>query len=637
MKFSELALHLERLSRMRSRNEMTAELAALAALAPADEVDKICYLLLGELLPPYRGVEFNIAEKLMIRVLAGAFEHSAAEVLRRYKSKGDLGDVAHDLARRHRPSGRDGPSVTAVYGRMLAVAREAGEGSQERKVRQLAELFSALDARSVVFVARIPLGKLRLGFSEATLLDALSVMERGDKSARPVIERAYNVTADVGAIARRLKTGGLRGLGRLMPTPGVPLRPALAERVSGPEEATEKAGAMVGVEPKLDGLRVQIHIWPHGRRTEVALFSRNLENTTPMFPEIVEAARHLPVRSAILDGETIGYNPKTGRFLSFQETVKRKRKHDIEAFAKKIPLTVFIFDVLYHNGRSLLELPFRERRMILEGILTPHARPAGVRAKRAERAGGARTRTLYIAEDHTTDDPAVIRAALNRRIASGLEGLVLKNLAAPYEAGKRGFHWMKLKAASAELSRLRGGGERRAESQALDTIDCLVMGAYAGRGKRTGFGVGGFLLGVRGTDDRYYSISRLGTGLSDEQFREAHRRLTKLTSAAQPKEYVVDAEMAPDIWASPEMVVEVLADEVTLSPRHTAGRAAPGRGAPGPLGKARGRGYSLRFPRLVRFRDDKSPQDVTAVAEVRDLYRRQNVATKKEHDHAKRH
>lgn len=603
MYFSHLAAVLEKLEATTSRNEITRILGDLFREAGEGEIDKLCYLLLGELLPAYRGIEFNIAEKMMVQILATAYGRTTGEIARRYTSRGDHGDVAFRLASERGGRYRE-VSVGAVYDRLFATAGHAGSGSQERRISQMAELITELDPRSAKFVARIPIGKLRLGFSDATILDALSLMVAHDKSARKRIEAAYNVTADIGAIAQHLKSGGLSALARMSATPGIPIRPSLAERLKTVEEIVKKAGPQVAVEPKFDGFRTQIHVWPERTGKQVALFSRNLENTTAMFPEIVAAAKRLRVRSVILDGEAIGYNAKTGKFSPFQETAQRKRKYDIAAFVKKIPLSVFVFDILYWNGSSLLAKPQRERREILEGIL-------GRR--------GARD-TIRMDEQRVTNDPAVIAHELRAKISKGLEGLVVKNLAAPYDAGKRGFHWIKLKGTSALLEKLRGGA-KRGESQVLDTIDCVVMGAYRGRGKRTAFGFGGFLLGVRGPGDQYYSISRLGTGLSDEQFRKMRQHVAKLKVDGQPKDYVVDREAAPDTWVRPSLVVEILADGISLSSRHTAGRKSGAR-LPD---VTRGRGYSLRFPRLVRFRDDKSVEDATSVTEVAKLYKLQKT------------
>lgn len=593
MKFPDLAVYLEKLENTASRNEMTITLAEIFRRAGEEEIDKISYLLLGKLLPSYRGIEFNMAERMMIRALALAFGETAPGIMRKYKSSGDLGDVAYDLAGQKK-KWRD-IEVNSLYDVLLGIALDSGTGSQERKIKKMAELLSNLDARSIKFVVRMPLGKMRLGFSDVTLLDAFSTAERGDKSARALIEAAYNVGADIGAIAKKIKSGGLPSLKKIETTPGIPVRPSLAERLPDVLETIEKAGPLVGVEKKLDGFRTQLHVWSEKGKKHISLFSRNLENTTPMFPEIVAAAEKLKVKDVILDGESIGFNPKNGRFTSFQETVQRKRKHGIEEFAKKIPLHIFIFDILHLNGESLVTRTLRERRKILERVLPAHG-----------------TGTIILVEHKETDDPHFLEEELKKSVAAGLEGLVAKNLEAPYRAGHRGFHWIKLKATMAALENLRAG-KKRGKTQVLDTVDCLIMGAYKGRGKRADFGIGGFLLGIRGPGDKYYTISRLGTGLSDERFREARRRLEGLRATSMPKEYVADKEVAPDIWAKPSIVAEILADEITLSPRHTAGRHS-----------AKGRGYSLRFPRLVRFRDDKGPEDATTLKEIEKLYKMQS-------------
>jgi len=415
MKFAELAKYFSRLETTSSRNEITAILAELFGKAGHTEIDKICYLALGELLPAYKGLEFNLAEKMLIRIIAAAYETPAEKVAQIYKSKGDLGDAAYEFAKGKQHGAE--LSIGEVYERLLEIAKESGAGSQERKIKKTAELLSSLDPLSVKFVTRIPAGKLRLGFSDATILDALSIMAKGDKTARPLIERAYNVTADIGSIASRIKTSGLKSLEKLEPKAGIPIRPSLAERVPDPKDIIEKLGPRVAVEPKLDGFRTQIHLWKEGAEKRVALFSRNLENTTPMFPEIVAAAKKLNVSSVILDGETIGYDPKTGKFMPFQETVQRKRKHDIVEMAKKIPLATWIFDILYLNKKSLLNVSFSERRNLLEKIMK-----------------GQKT-ALHIVAQTITDNAEGIISELNKMTKAGLEGVVIKNLRSHYEAG----------------------------------------------------------------------------------------------------------------------------------------------------------------------------------------------------------
>lgn len=594
MTISQLAQYFQKLENTTSRIKITEILAEIFKKANSSEIGKICYLALGQLLPAYKGVEFNLAEKMMIKVLAEVTGQPEEKVRKIYKEEGDLGDTIYKLKSQSSKLKTTTKglklSVSDVYDALLEVARESGEGSQERKIKKMADILRHLDALSAKFVARIPVGRLRLGFSEVTILDALSLMELEDKSARAEIERAFNVVADIGFIATQIKKYGIKSLTKIKAEPGIPIRPSLADRISGAQEAVKKVGPQVAVEPKLDGFRIQIHVWQEKKEKQVALFSRNLENTTYMFPEIVEAAKELKVESVILDGEAIGYDPKTGKFAAFQETVQRKRKYGIEEMAKKIPLTVFVFDVLYLNGKSLLALSFAERRNILEKIIKEQ------------------NKVIRLARQIVTDDPKIVENELKKAIIANLEGLVIKDLKQAYQAGSRGFHWVKLKPSSAAVEKLRAG--LQIETKGLpDTIDCVIMGAWRGRGKRAKFGVGGFLLGVR-EGEKYYTISRLGTGLSDEQFQEAADRISKLQTKNKPKQYVVIEEEEPDIWIAPSLVVEILADEITLSPRHTAGRI-------------KDHGYSLRFPRLVRFRDDKNPEDITTVKEIEKMYKMQ--------------
>lgn len=588
MRFSELSEYLKSLEETASRNAIVQILASVFRKSAVPEIDKICYLLLGRVSPQYEGIELNFAEKMMVRALARAYGETPRDILKKYKKAGDLGDVAQQAASEKRKTKNEKLSVLEIYERLYKVATESGGGSQERKLELMADLLQALDPLSAKYTARIPIGKMRLGFSDVSMLDALSVMEVGDKSARKRIEAVYNVTADIGKVAKRVKSGGIRNILRITAQPGIPIRGSLAERLPTAQKVAEKLAPKFAVEPKMDGFRTGLHVWTEKGKKKVRIFSRNLENVTSMFPEIVEAAKKLPVKSAIFDGEAIGYSPKTGKFASFQETVQRKRKYGIEEMAKSIPLKVFIFDVLYLNGETLLKEPFSKRREILEGRLRLHTR----------KEDGA----ILLADHKVVKSAEELKEMFSKYIGEGLEGAMAKKLDVPYRAGGRGYHWVKFK---------KNTGVGKNETGLADTIDCVLMGAYRGRGKRVGFGYGGFLLGVPG-GGKYYTLSNLGTGLTDEQFREMKKMVDKVSAKDMPKEYIVDKTIAPDVWISPKIVLEILADEITLSPRHTAGRDRD---------RDRVRGYSLRFPRLIRVRDDKDPKDATSVKEVEKLYK----------------
>lgn len=582
MKFAKLAVYLEKLEKTPSRNEITKILSDLFKETSPHEIDKVVYLLCGRLLPNYKGMEFNIAEKLMFGVLAKAYGRGPEEVEHLFKAKGDLGAVAEELARKpHQPLNTDHRplSVSDVYGQMFAIAQESGTGSQDRKINLMADLLATLDPLSVRFVARIPIGNLRLGFSDMTILDALSFMLKGDKSARPEIENAFNVNVDIGLIAKKVKEKGLAGIKNVDPKPGIPIRPSLAERLPTAEKILEKVGEKVYVEPKYDGFRAQVSIWREGSQKKVAIFSRNLENTTLMFPDLVSAVKKIKVESAIFDAEAIAYNVKTGKFLPFQETSQRKRKHGVDEAVKRLPLRLFLFDILYKNGKSFLHLPFAARRKILE--------------KTVLKVDGI----VAITDQEVADSADKIRDLIKKYLSEGLEGAMIKKIDAPYKAGARGYHWVKYK--------------KTTEEGVADTIDCLVMGIYKGKGKRTGFGVGAFLAGVLNSSTslgagRFKTVSKIGTGLTDEQWREMKTRSTKLEIRNKPSEYDVHQNLEPDLWCRPSLVVEILADEITKSPIHRAGLA-------------------LRFPRLIRFRDDKNPGQATTVKELEKLYAMQKI------------
>ena len=611
MTFAEFAKVLHQLETTASRNEMTKILAELFKKVKGQEIGQVCYLVCGRLLPKYEGVEFNLAEKLMVRAIGQALGRSIEEVTKVYKETGDLGETVFKIKDKRAKSKNEIKklkiSVTEVYNKLMEIAKEEGEGSVERKINSMAEMIKDLDALSVKYLVRIPVNKMRLGFSDMTILDALSWMEKGDKSLRPEIERAFNVSADIGRIAKVFKNKGLRGLNKVQSEAGVPIRAALSERLPSLKKILEKLDNQVAVELKFDGLRLQIHFAKSKEQRAkskdktilinledgegmVRMFSRNMDNVTNMFPDVAAAIRDLAkdkkIDNIILDGEAIAFNPLSGKLMAFQETVKRKRKHGIAQALKDLPIRVYVYDLLLINGKSYLNKAFKERRKQLEQLFE----------------GRTKKDTLVLAEQHLVDNTAKMKRLFDNYVAQGLEGAMFKKLGSVYQAGSRNFNWVKYKPTT------EGTG-------LLDTIDCLVLGLYGGKGKRTKFGVGAFLAGLikkskikKGhkydirEKEGFVTVSKVGTGLTDEQWREMKRRCQSLVVDKQPLEYQVPKGLKPDYWLAPGLVVEIKADEVTKSPLHTAGLA-------------------LRFPRLVRFRDDKSADEVTTVREIERMKR----------------
>ena len=570
MKFSELAAYLDQLEGTSSRNELVRILSELYRACSVDEIEPTTYLIQGRLAPFFEPVEIGLGERLLISAMAMAYDTSKEDVTKAYRQSGDLGLTAEGLAPKTR---RGVPTVVEVHRRLRDIADTSGEGSLQAKLEMFAGLLEDLDAASAKHLVRITLGKIRLGIGDPTVLDALSFAKQGDRSLRPALEAAYNRTSDLGLIARTLWARGVKGMDALKVTVGKPLRSQLAERLPNPEAVIKKLG-LVGVQPKYDGLRVQIH----KNGGEVSIFSRNLETMTLMFPELVAATKVLRVKSVILDGEAIAYNPDLEEYVPFQETTARRRKQGIDEFAARVPLRAFIFDIMFRDGSDLTPLPYEQRFAIVDELLNG-------------------SETLQVAPLTKTDSVEVLTRELIDNISLGLEGVVAKRLDSPYQAGARNFNWVKLK--------------RNTSGQLTDTIDAVLIGYYRGKGKRAEFGAGALLAGVYDSDsDEFVSISKLGTGLSDEGWRELYKQLNALEVGEKPAR--VRSGLIPDVWLKPEVVVEVLADEITPSPRHTAGKIGDQPG------------FALRFPRIVSIRSaDKKPEDATTVREVREMFEQQ--------------
>lgn len=594
MSIKEFSKYLDKLEKTASRNEMTALLAELFSKLKAGEVRPAAYLSLGKLAPAFEGVEMNIAEKLMIRILMEAYGAKEKEIQDLYRDKGDLGSAAEVLGKKNQAKNLE---ISQVYQQLLEIAGFEGTGSQEKKITGFANLLQKLDSLSARFVVRIPLEKLRLGFSELTLLDALSVIKAGDKSLRPQLEGAYNVSADIGRVVEVFKKQGLKGVQKIEIIPGTPVRMSAAERLPTAEKIIEKLGRAY-MEPKLDGFRVQVHVFSESQITNyrlgkqkglsfgggkiVKIFSRNLEDTTNMFPDIVKTVRELGIGNAIFEGEAVGYDPNTGQFLPFQQTMQRKRKYGIQETVQEIPLKVFVFDLLFLDGKAVYKQPYQKRRALLLKNFPPPESDKNILATQVKKVSSAKQIEKYFDEF----------------ISEGLEGAMIKKIDAPYQAGARGFHWIKFKRAQrGELS---------------DTIDAVLMGYYYGRGKRTEFGIGAFLIGVYSKkEERFKTLAKVGTGLTDQQWRQLKIRAEKIKVSQKPKQYELKKELKPDVWTAPEMVVEIEADEITRSPIHSAAQDKEGRG------------LALRFPRLRSFRDDKAPTQATSEAELITLFKNQ--------------
>jgi DNA ligase-1 len=363
---------------------------------------------------------------------------------------------------------------------------------------------------------------------------------------------------------------------------GTPIIPAAAERLPTAQAIFDKLGPCIA-EPKLDGFRLQIHLNKTSAHHEIHFFSRNLQDMSAMFPDLTKEMLKLNVTSLICEGEAIGYDPDTGNFLPFQETVKRKRKHGVEEMATEFPLQLFLFDILYLNGESYLNVPYNQRHDTLTKILN-----------------GVSSEHLFAIQHKEIHNGKELEDYFYAEVAQGLEGLVVKRPDAIYQPGKRNFNWIKLK--------------RQEEGHLEDTIDCVVLGYYAGKGKRSHFGIGAFLVGVFNKDrDVFQTVAKIGTGMTDDEWRDLKKKCDALAVEDKPKNIECAKELTPDVWVTPTIVCRVRADEITLSPLHTAGKTATTLG------------YALRFPRFMDYRTDKSAEEASTDHEIKRLYENQFI------------
>lgn len=562
MKFSELTKVWEEIEATASRNEKTEILSRLLKNSGGEnEIAAVVNLSLGRLRPAWEGVEFALADKQVIKGIAMFFGRDVVQIESEYRKLGDLGELIYRMDEGAISNGLDVTDVALIY--LDDLAKISGKGSVEAKLAQLMKIFGLMDAVERKYLVRIVLGKLRLGFSDQTVIDALSYMLCGDKSLSKKIEAVYNATPDIAAVASGIEGGGEKYLEKPFVVPGVPVIPMLCQRLKSPKEMVKKMGE-VAVEAKFDGTRVQIHF----DGDKVATFTRNLEKTTEMFPELKDIRNFVNAKSIVLDAEAVAVEKESGKILPFQVTITRKRKHDIDEVSKEIPLRFYIFDILELDGVTVMDKSYKDRRELLEKAII-------------------KNEILVVDDYRVTSDPDEIEKWHREYLDMGLEGVIVKKLDSQYIPGRTGWNWVKMKEVEDSHAKL------------ADTIDGVIMGYYSGKGKRSAFGIGAFLIGVR-SEDKILTLAKIGTGLSDELFKELFVKLSSLAVKTVPDEYIIDKNMMPDVLVEPKVVVEVAADEITKSPIHTAGVA-------------------LRFPRLIKIREDKDVASATSIEELKDI------------------
>jgi DNA ligase 1 len=587
VKYEVVAEAYRDLEQSTGRLALTGRLAELLAATPAGLLPTVCYLCQGLIAPEFAGVDLGLAEKLAMRAVATATGTGPEQVANLLRETGDLGVAAEQLLDRTAVGHRSGTEktagrpasleVTAVTDTLHRIAEAAGPGSQGAKLDLLTGLLGQATPLEARYLLRLVTKGLRLGIGTPTILDALAQVYAGGRADRPVLERGYNICCDLGQVAAALAGGGLAAVEQIQVRPGKPVRVMLAQRLAQAPDILAKLGGRCAAEYKYDGVRVQAHKTADGK---IELFTRRLERVATQFPDVVTMlAAGLGPAEAIVEGEVVAYDAEAAELRPFGEVMFRRRKHGIDEAVRDVPVGLFCFELLYADGQDLTLLPYPQRRARLAEAITVSPRLR-----------------LTTATDVSTPD--ALEAAFEQAVTDGCEGLVCKSVGpqSVYQAGARGWQWIKLK--------------RDYRTELSDTVDLVVIGAFAGRGRRRGVYGALLLAAYDPAADGFAAVTKCGTGFSDADLATLHARLAPLARAERPAR--VDARQQPDVWFEPGLVLEILSAELTLSPNYTAA-----------WGQVEDQhGLAMRFPRFTgRWRDDKAAEDATTTDELAGLYR----------------
>ena len=536
MDFLTIAEIFEDMQKTRSRLLLIDHLVILFKTTPVNTIKKTIYLLQGKLSPTYEGVELGLGEKLTIKAIAESSGISVKEVEDKYGLIGDLGETAKEIAKIKYQQTLLSEKITIerIYSTFEKIAKSTGSHSQIIKLRLVSSLLNDATPLESKYIIKFLIGTLRLGIAEYSIIDALAIAFTGNRTNRKKIEETYNVYTDLGTIAEILSRENLQGLNELQITPLKPIRPMLAARIIDPREGLKKVSGRIALEYKLDGERVQIH----KDESEVQLFSRSLEKITQHYPDIVEVIKKFSIHKCILEAEIVPLDLESKKIQPFQELMHRKRKYNINDIVLKYPIKVYLFDILYLEGKNLTQYEYTKRRAILESIVKEN-----------------KNDTIQLVQQIVSSKLNQIENFFRKAEDDGCEGLMLKQLNSKYRAGAREFLWMKLK-------KEYGNGNTLG-----DSFDLTVIGALLGKGKRTGY-YGALLLAVYDKNsDTFQSICKVGTGFSDRDLELIYNELKNYV--VEEKYYNVNSNMKMDIWFTPKLVLEIRASEITLSPSHT--------------------------------------------------------------------
>ena len=580
MDFADIAQMFDRLESTSARLEMTSILADFFRTVPTEELRDLIYIIQGKLHPDFFQIEFGMADKLILRAIAFTSGTPDDKVEEMWLKEGDTGTVAETLIAKKKQMTLFSEPLTfaRVVKGLSQIETAEGKDSQNMKMKILSNMLHDSGPIEARYLCRIVTGRMRVGASTMTILDALA-LTFATKENRPEIERAFNVTCDIGLVAEILAKEGMEGIGNVHVKVGNPIKVMLAERLPSIPEVVEKMGGECAIEYKYDGIRAQVHIG----KDSVKIFSRRLEDLTKNFPDVAQSLReHFKGEEAIIEGECVAVDSETGFMQSFQEVTHRRRKHGMDDAVKRYPVRIFMFDMLYVNGTDMTLMPYIKRREAIKEWFDI-----------SDNVQMSNMRIVHSVEEAE----GFFDEAINARC----EGMMAKSISdeSIYRAGSRGFLWIKYK--------------KDYHANLTDSFDLVVVGAFYGMGKRAGR-YGALLMASYDQETgKYGTVCKLGTGFDDAFLDNMPSLLDDYKSPTKPAS--VDAKMIPDVWFEPAVVLEVVGAEISVSPIHTAAMDVVKEGT----------GIGIRFPRFTgRVRTDKDPEQSTSVNEILEMYEMQS-------------
>ncbi len=585
MKFNRLSQLFSQLESTTKRLEMIDILSnffyEIKESEDFEDLDKIIYLLQGQLAPNIKQFpKMGLAEKMIIEALSVHSGINAKRIKNILIKKGDIGAAAElilakqkkqkslfDYSKESQDLG-DSLTISELYSELKKIALSEGAGSHDSKLGILRGLMRKCSPIETKYLLRIITSTLRVGVQSPTIIEGLAQAFTGQKQNKNFIERAYTLYPDLGEISKLLAEKGLEEVKKIDITYGTPILSMLASREIF-SEFISRLGSPFVAEYKLDGERLQIH----KNGNDILLFSRRLLDISEQYPDVCQVIReNVKKEKVIFEGEVVAMDPVYEKMLPFQVLSQRRRKYDIEDIVKEIPVCLFVFDLLKLGGESYIDKPLPIRRKKLEEIIEEKDEIRLVQSKLIK----------------STDE---LLSFFNKAREEGTEGIMAKSINedSTYQAGNRGYKWLKLKS-------LEGG-------KLKDTIDVVLVGAFHGKGRRTGV-FGTYIGAVYDTEnDLYIAFTRFFSGLTDELSESLTKDMQQYITEKKPKDVI--CEDKPDLWLEPEIVMEITGDEITVSDKFAT------------------LGYSMRFPVFLRLRPEKGPKDITTIEEIKELYETQ--------------